>query len=541
MTLKSDHWPLTNDKMNRLFRTLTAFFIFSLLVILLLKSTSIVASTPLSFDGSLNALGAHSLLNSENNNYRGIDFFDPRIQTGITVTLPTALLFSVFGESFEIGLIPNFLYLIGFVIGIIYYYKINLGLDNEYILVALLLFMLTPQLFTVGFGLYGELPALTFFLYSIIMVAVYKKKEAESYIFVSGLLVGLSYLTKTVLLIGLGGYALIFAFHLLDHNQSIRKNLRLAVKFVLGFAVPVIFLEVCKWGYMGTHTYLEWWKSMSLSISQQAGITEGFTDTPGIISKFLTHLSLLSGFLHLSQILIALLLFIVAFTLAKVFFTNHRNKQHSKDYSRNSVPFDFCVILTVILIYFVWWLLITPTQKAWYRRIFNAILLLELSLPVMFAFFKRDLQSIKSFWREITSHKFDVINKSAFLLFFIVAIAFSLKQDAFNISFSNTNLKKAYLLGGAFVQTLPSSAKVYGTGWWQAPNLAFSAQRDIFDINPEIETLALQPKLEAFLAEDHNAINIAHTTIQQVLDHFDSTVIFNNEYLRIYELSNLSP
>ncbi|MEN6299516.1 MAG: hypothetical protein ABFD51_06345, partial [Anaerolineaceae bacterium] len=129
--------------------------IFSFILLFVIKCISVSLTTRFTFDGAMNVQVAQNLVNHHKyaTSYDGLHLFDPRVQTGITVTLPVAIFFKIFDESCECGLSINAIYLILLLFSLIYYLKYCLRSNNYFVLLAVLVFLGTPKLFSLGFGL----------------------------------------------------------------------------------------------------------------------------------------------------------------------------------------------------------------------------------------------------------------------------------------------------------------------------------------------------------------------------------------------------
>ncbi len=102
----------------------------------------------------------------------------------------------------------------------------------------------------------------------------------------------------------------------------------------------------------------------------QAGTHDGFRDTSGAGAKVVVHSRLLADNVGLPAPLLVLW---IGGTLALAWFGRRWLA---------SVPVRAALLSLALFaaIYLVWWLGFTPTEKAWFRRIFNGVLALEIVL-----------------------------------------------------------------------------------------------------------------------------------------------------------------
>lgn len=513
------------------------FCIFFLLFVV--KCVSIVKTTTFSFDGAMNALAVHSLYGSEDNLYRGYDFFDPRIQTGVPVSGLVALSFLFFGESFEAGLLVNLIYALLFSLVMVYYLKNCLGLDFFFVNLAFLLFISTRQLFYHAFGLYGELPALAFLLLSIVLFHKFLNTRNNHLLTISGIFLSLSVLTKTVMLISIPAYLVTTIILFIVESWKSKDVINFYWRSFLGFFTPLFIFELTKLLSMGIDTYIQWWQNMSDDIVAQAGITSRFEDTHGIINKLLNHLNNLS-------INVDLPMWVILFTLALLFLSLtffviniYLDKYESRlqKLKTHSMPLDVITIFIITLSYFGWWLIITPTQKAMFRRIINGVYLLNICLPILIFYF-RDLFS-RSTNRTIQNKNnfFSIISIFLSICLMIFGVNRFIKFKNYEITFTDSELKTTYLSAGEIIHNLPENSTIYGTGWWQAPILSFASQRDFYDIDLVVDSLNSSDLINSYLVSDHYESIIDPTAPDKILSLFDYELQFSENNVNIYKLN----
>src|SRR3990172_2236906 len=277
MRPKSNTWSLVSKKnmqlsreqMNGKVEKLFQYLIIVVVFFFTLRSASIVISDAFSFDGGMNAQAAHNLIkdSSPRADYQGMSIFDPKIQTGIPVILPVAINFLLFGESFSCGLTVNAVYLIILVIAVIYYFKTCLKINNLFTFLVILVLYATPSLFDYGFGLYGEIPAIFYFILSLIFLHKYRDGSRLIYILLSGSFLGLGYLTKTVILITIPAFVLVAILdRLFNSPNRIKRLFQSQGLFMLGFIAPITIFEIFKLAFLGVESYGKWWNTMVTAV-----------------------------------------------------------------------------------------------------------------------------------------------------------------------------------------------------------------------------------------------------------------------------------
>jgi hypothetical protein len=521
-------------------------FILSLLVLcfIVVKSLAVSFTDVFSFDGAMNAQVARNL-------NRGLGYatsypihilFDGKIQTGPTVLLPVALFFKLFGESFFSGLLVNAIYLFLTATGILFLLRKCLKLAYIYTFFALFSFILTPSLFSYGFGLYGEIPALSFLILSTIFFSRFYRSHSYSSVFFSGLALGLSVLTKTVMLLTIPSILLVFLTNSLGEVNNVgclKKKvvgwLQILLKplfiFMGGFLIPLVSFEIYKVNLMGVSEYLSWWKGQVIEILGQAGVTGKYTDSLGIYDKFLTHLKLFHSYTGIPPLILILLLSFISIGFISLLYGYKGRIIISQDPSPDVIA-SALIIYLVTFLYFIWWLLITPTQKAWYRRILNGSILLEIGVIITVALLtKTTLQS------KLRPRK----NAIVMILHLpsLILITHFLLYGSYNnlaINFANTPEKVSIHKIASLIRSLPENSKFYGVGWWQAPAISFAADKNFSDLFRSPEILIPGEKKRSFLVADLHTLILARKELNDTLDQFVYNTMYQDNYGALFEL-----
>ena len=536
MRLLSD---LTESKIDKLFQ----YLLIVVVLLFILRSTFVVLYNSFSFDGGMNAQAAHNLIKaiSDRTSYNGMSLFDPKIQTGIPVILPVAINFLLFGETFSSGLTVNAVYLIMLLIAIIYYFKTCLKINNLFTFLVILGLYVTPSLFDFGFGLYGEIPAIFYFILSLIFLHKYQDESKLIYILLSGSFLGLGYLTKTVILITIPAFVLVAILEsLFNSPNKIKHLIQSQGIFISGFITPILFFEIFKLSSLGVESYSKWWNTMLVAVLMQAGVSEGFVDTSGIVIKLLAHLDLLSSYLFANKwIIVFSLVFIITayMTILLRFINAKKNREPQERFTEKSTSLDFIVLLTVTISYFGWWLLITPTQKAWHRRIINGTILLDICVIVII-YFAYDYFIHKSYRPNNQNRFYRLKSISDILILIVSVISFVhiLRSDWNTISFKDTDLKISSMNAGDYIRNLPRDAIIFGVGWWQAPIISFTSGRDFLDINQNQLVAETDVNKEKYLVIDSYAFVIDPDASETVLNKYENRVEFSENNIYVYKL-----
>jgi hypothetical protein len=184
---------------------------------------------PLGFDGAYNLeIPKNLYLSGE---YKtNIAPFDVFITTGYPVLLPIFLSFKIFGLGLIQAKIIMFAFFILFIFSLFLIFKIYIGyrliIFLSLLTTLVLFFGFVPGSMHFIFEVIGELPALTFFLLSLLSFRYgYRQNKRLSkkwmYFALSGLLLGFAVETKIIMILSLVSYfGTLFLFFFLQQQQS---------------------------------------------------------------------------------------------------------------------------------------------------------------------------------------------------------------------------------------------------------------------------------------------------------------------------------
>lgn len=405
-----------------------------------------------SFDGALNLNVSRALLEGHGyaSFYERMAPFPIQTQTNGPYVLPGAVALAVFGITPFGGQAVNLAYLFAFCC--LAWLLLQRIADNRVVAtLGVLVALQTPGMAELGLDGFGEVPALTWMLAAVLALARQFDRSDFRWCLLGGLLLGLSFLTKTVALIWFP--PIIGLYLALRWQQSgWRVALRDALAGGFGIALALAAWEVFRLLSLGGfRDYLAWWDAQYLEVQKQAGVTGGYQDTPDRLIKIATHLRGLVTMLALPTG--AALLWMILPFVAGVAVLRATGTAQSR--------FLLAAPLAVAACYLVWWLAITPTEMMWLRRILIALVLLQLvALPLA--------------WR-LRKHAWlpRVLGVALAALSLWLACAHQLllhRPDARAGAAKEAALFEA-------VRALPANASVFGSGWWQAPVAALYSGR----------------------------------------------------------------
>jgi hypothetical protein len=418
------------------------------------------ANYEVSFDGAMNLEVARSL--AEGDGYRRLyadrSGFSHEIQSRAPYILPAAAIIAAFGVGVWQAQLANFLYVLA-LLGVVFVLVRRVA-SWQWGLVAAAVCLWTPGLREFAMNGYGEVPALAWWLASLVVLM---PRAGASFgtarFFAAGLLAGIAVLTKTVLAIGLVAMAPLLVAAIVAHDLRVRAVLVALFAFGVGVALPALIYEIAHVAAIGdVARWGAWLNDEIRAIHMQAGTHDGFRDTQGIGSKLVVHSQLLADNLGLPA---PLLMLWIGGTLALAWFGRR---------GLASAPARAALLSLALFaaIYFVWWLGFTPTEKAWFRRIFNGVLALETVLVAL-------LGALSIASRDSCAKPSrGVLAASALLAALAVPI---LRAGSFpDVPPDNPDAASLREDLAALAQ-VPTGAKVYGAGWYSAPTLAFYSGR----------------------------------------------------------------
>jgi 4-amino-4-deoxy-L-arabinose transferase-like glycosyltransferase len=474
-----------------------------------------------SYDGAMNLQVPVNLIEHGQyaTDYPKFTLFDRKIQTGPTVLVPIAVLFLIFGKSFFVANLVNLAYMLGV---LVLSFVVVKRVSNKWFGLLVFIFLpLLPNFFGNGLNQLGEIPALFYLLAGVLLLerALAHTKRRYTFLLLAGLALGLAVVTKTVLFIALPS---IFVLALLDlllfKNLKIRHYLFLFACIALPFAT----FELIKLSQLGLEGYRSLWSQELEKISQNAGVSNDLKlAEDSLLTIFKAHFAILTTFLGANIFLVSsfiLLPLVVAFykfvfAIKKRFIT--------------PITYSFLALSGVALSYFGWWLLITPTGKAWPRRIFDGVVLQEVLLIAVTGIL------ILLAYRSKKVKRLICILLAMVGIYVISFQAFSEKPTLSKYFEYPARRETVYRIAET-IQNLPPDAVFYGIGWWQAPRLSFLSGRTVTNINHNAP--AVGPVHESYFVVDTEMYGIARGDMEKVLSWFENELMDSGEGYFLYRL-----
>jgi len=482
---------------------------------------------PPSFDGGMNLNVAVSLIQGKGYGFFYDSFYPFPTQTDGPFILPAAFVLWLGGITPFTTQLVNLLYLAVFA-AFVYALLRNLQLEPWVALVGVVLCLRIPGMSAFAINGFGEIPCLTFYLLGLIALSSgFRGVNVNNWkLLFGGIALGLCVITKTVGLLMVGPTLFVIVLLFLIRAQCWSRT----VYVFSGITIPVLSWEVFRFISVGNvQNYFSWWRLQLGQVLLQSGVSENIAGHVNAIAKAKIHLEILSSQIGLPIALIITCLAIVFIILAIIGFQQWR--------SRNLANLFILVSLSIVVgAYFIWWIFITPTHFAWLRRIMVGLILLEiLSVVVVFIILKECVPSIamRSLLRL-------VIVITAIGLVLVAQAMMAWHGGIFSSDPRPSPMDAEQITAAKLLRELPTDAKLFGYGWWQAPVLALFSGRQMMNFGhwSSDEINALPRK---YLVLDGFAKIFAMEEFQRIMDASIYRVIYESPHAAIYELLLVKP
>jgi len=398
----------------------------------------------LSFDGAFHSQAAINLF--ETGKYV-LDYSIGFTQIKVPFQLVNGFFLTLFGHNFIAANLANILF---YVIFLWFIFKLNKEYKSSFIFAAFILISFSSGFLAFGFEGYGEVPGLLFGLAGLYIIT--KWPESASKIFIGAFLIGTSVATKWIFVLIIVPVGIVF------FSQLFRKEYKYALYIVLGGVTAlVIFWSI---------------EYINYTVNIKQLVNGIITHTTPVNSKYYSNYaeriylfwneySRFSGNTFMAVIKIAgyiqLIIIVVSFLIEAL-----KKSEFKKLVTSNK--FFVLLISLYALEYFFWWFLIS--SKPWYRRAFNADVMMIISL----ALFTIKENRVKSLILK-ASYYFSAL-LLLILLFFNIYSFFANEPGKQLLS----NNKETIILESKLregLDRLPKDFKAYGYDWWQAPRWSF--------------------------------------------------------------------
>lgn len=441
----------------------------ALIAWLLLLLVAAAATQNLLFDGAMNLEVSRSLAEGTGPRrlYDFNEYFAHGVQTKEPYILVGALVFKLLGVGVIQAQLPNLLFLMAMCATALL--VVRRLFDAGTAMAVVLVLLATPMMIQYGLNGYGEVPSFAFGLAAIGLLA-WPAPIAQYFLIrclAVGILAGLAMATKTVGAIQVGAIGLTLLYRVATDSASPKRDLLRGVPvFVIGLALPLALIEAWKWNWLGTAGYLQWWSDERVGILYQAGLKPG-AEHASLLGKVQTHFGMLADELKRSHwatlgILALPLVFSATFIA---------------DRTRSPVARTWIVGLAAVsACYVAWWLGVTPTEKAWLRRIYIGLLCLAVIGTTAMSISAKAMFSGPS-------GKIRVLHGLVFVAFFTLYAPFVLQAVKGSPSFKPRQSLADTLTASRYVAGLEKDAAIFAYGWYAAPTIALQSGREFIDLS----------------------------------------------------------
>lgn len=469
----------------------------------------------LDFDAGMNFQVSKSLADNGRyaTNYMDVDYnasdsllFDHKIQTGSPIIFPTALLNVIFGVKpmhMQIVLCAVycvFLFLI--------YYVVSKRLGRIAGILTTLFFV--PYTYFNPFYGYGEVAMGTVMLLTFLVFLYARQNGKFRYYFVTGLLFGIGYLTKTVFMICAPTYFLFLVYDLVKSSNR-KHEFKKYLTLVGGFLVPVAIFELYKLISLGgIMQYFSWWYQELACILTESGTADEVGGITGLLSRIVTNIVWYGDMFNmLSLFLIVLMVF------PAVYFIYCWKKGKKIDEPNICLYFVF-------MTYMAWWLLIVSGDRLSERRIMIAnVFGITNSLLLFGKIVKENFKKSRALYGILTV-------AAAVIMGFIFVPKCISEYGGIVKSHERKQLIDEAV---EFIRSQPENSSYYGSGWWQNPTIAVEANVTMHNIDCE------ELKPDSYFVEDVY-MKVNSDTLNDMRSRYYVETVFENDECVICKISD---
>jgi hypothetical protein len=456
----------------------TTFIVLAIPILLyLLIAIAYVLLGEVDFDEGFNLQIPASLIKqgSYSTTYDGGRDFDPVITTGPTVLLPIFALFKMLNIGLYEARFVMFLYFLGMILSVLFVSNKLGGTLGS--ITSLILLGSLPLIFYFGLRIFGEIPAILFLLLGIIALE-------RGRLFISGIFIGMSVLTKITFLIVVFPVVLLLVIELLSNSHHHPRTIvRYYLWFLLGFVLPNVGWELVKLISLGIVGYVENLRGLlNLFLS-----SSGIHNTVATASTQARIETLSQPFTYIPPLLVLIILLLILFH--NVFLVWNSYQQNG--WSRVSRMHLFLVVFSTV---YLFWFLISA-NAGWWRHILPGFILITILTGSSLAAFIKWVTNY--FLGKFTEKSICLsILWSSIAVIIFIGFGFIIIEPAYAQSLRIKNELNNDLLNNQIelankISELSNDGGLIGYwGWWQSPEISFLSQADFFDINKS-KTLAM--------------------------------------------------
>lgn len=427
-------------------------------------------ATPLSFDGAMNIQVAMNI--AEGDGYRRMwasqELFPLSIQTSSYFIFIDAAAIALFGASHTTFVTANVVFAAVLLIAI------SLAMPRHVIARLLApgaILAGVPGLVEFSGRGYGEGAIFGLAVLSIVAAAQALARDHEwRWLFASGLCVGAAISIKTVAVGILPVWCAIVLYVALRRRWAWP-----AVTGMLGAVLPIGAFEFYRLLTL-RRQYFTWWKHQFSDIEGQAGARD---EPASRIEKLRTHAEILQSETSVSTVLWGLLVIAVGAVVAAAVFRLWRTRKIGFDSAFERLTVLCAGLWMYGVLYLGWWLVITPTEKAWLRRITVGLGALELA--GLLAAVLMLTWTVRS-ERKSRAAGLKRLAGVALILALAASLVPGLRTSVGKPLTPGEGFHNLYDLSNTIRELAANGATVYGVDWWSAPAVGAYAGVDLLDL-----------------------------------------------------------
>ncbi len=511
-----------------------------------------------SFDGAMNLNVARSLAEGHGYGFHYDSVFAFPAQTDGPFVLPAALLFRLFGIGLVTAQLVSLAYLAAFALLVMAVLR-RLGAAPWLVGVGSLACLLTPGVGDFGLGGYGEIPMLAWLLAGFLAAGRGRHGLA-------GLLFGTAVLTKTVAALCVVPTLLVCAAFIVGTAPRRHRSRALAA-LAAGLLAPLLGWELFRLACLGSQAaWTRWWALQLGQIGRQSGAAE-LAGPAAALARLRLHLALLSG--EVGVPIAPLAGWLVAPWLLAL----------RRLVGRRRVTGEPALLLALLLLcpllYAAWWLLVTPTDMAWLRRILPGLLLQTCLVAALAALppigtmgpsptvrprqapgarlgMRRagdPMRLPRLTWAhgQEAASAHPVLERAptlSVLLLVLLALPGEALMLRFGVAVSprwpSTEARRETDLIVRALRALPPDAVVFGVGWWQAPLFALLSDRSFMNLDLwDPARIGALP--HAYLAVDQAASDLGGIDLLQVAREATLAPLVRGRDMALYRIVAIDP
>lgn len=430
-------------------------------------------SRVLSFDGAMNMQVAQSLVQDHvfGRYYGGMEAFPSEIQTSSYFIAISAVAILIFGTSNLTLQAANLVFVTLLAFGLA---RASVPSRVAAVVFPSVVILGSPGLFEFSLGGYGEgaVAALALIAFLLLARAAVTPIRAFTLVALGFFVLGLAVSIKTVAVAALIPGALAFGFVVVRSHSG---RLRVLLAPLAGL-IPLAVFEAYRLSVLRGE-YFVYWKAQLRGIVYQAGGDSAGSSsaTESVFAKMANHLHILGDVTGVAGGWWVAALVAAPIGLIVLLF---RRSVWSESQRRSIVLASMLVVYAEV--YFAWWLAITPTEKAWLRRLTVGVFALVVGSALIAGILFSRLRDTAAVGRR------DRVLASIMVVATVLPTTWvtvrGLEARASWLGADHGNQRALDELAGRVKDLSSDGAQFYGVGWWSAPVVSLYSGVDFDDL-----------------------------------------------------------